>query len=140
MSTFHRNESGFSIVELLITLIIISMAFGAFMVAFTSIQGINKKALDINSANETAYSKLQEYENKTFATLPVTAPTGTLIEIEDFSSTLNTTLEKPRTAKVYVNTKSPTLKHVVVSIKFGNGADQRIVEFSTLIQKNGLGQ
>lgn len=140
MNAIYKNENGFSIVELLITLIIISVAFGAFMVAFTSIQGINKKAIDINSANETAFSKLQEYENKDFASITTTSPSGTLVEVEDFSSTLSSTLEKPRTAKVYINTKSPTLKHVVVSIKFGAGADQRIIEFATLIQKNGLGR
>ncbi len=140
MSKLIRNETGFSIVELLITLIIIAVAFGAFMVTFTSIQGINKKSIDINNATESAYTKLQEYENKSFSTLPTTSPSGTLVQVEDFSSSVPAGLEKPYTALVYVNTQSPTLKQVVVSIKFGSGSGQRVIEFGTLIQKNGLGR
>jgi prepilin-type N-terminal cleavage/methylation domain-containing protein len=140
MSKLDESEAGFSIVELLITLIVIGIAFGAFVVTFTSIQGINKKAIDVNNANESAYTKLEEYENKDFANIASTTPSGTLVEVEDFSSSLNTTLPKPRSAKVYINTKSPTLKHIVVSIKFGSGDSERVIEFASLIQKNGLGR
>jgi type II secretory pathway pseudopilin PulG len=114
MSKLIRNETGFSIVELLITLIIIAVAFGAFMVTFTSIQGINKKSIDINNATESAYTKLQEYENKSFSTLPTTSPSGTLVQVEDFSSSVPAGLEKPYTALVYVNTQSPTLKPILL--------------------------
>jgi len=140
MSTFRDDSSGFAIVELLITLIIIGVAFGAFSVTFTTIQNINKKALDINKANTLAYSKLQEYENQQFTSLANTAPTGTLQQVEDFSSTLPTSFQKPRTGKAYINTLSGTLKEVVVTVEFGSGDDKRIVQYATFIQKNGLGR
>lgn len=135
-----KNESGFSVVELLITLIIIGVAFGAFMVTFTSIQSINKKALDISKANTFAFAKLQEYENKSFTLIPATTPTGTLVMVEDFSSSLPTTLASPRVAKVFVNTSSSTLKQVVVSVTFGSGTNERQVEYANFIQANGLGR
>ena len=134
------DSSGFAVVELLITLIIIGVAFGAFMVTFTTIQNINKKALDINKANTQAFAKLQDYENQNFTSLPTTTPTGSLQEVEDFSSSLPTTFQKPRTGKVYVNTISPTLKQVVVSIEFGSGGDKRIIQYADFIQRNGLGR
>lgn len=135
----HR-ESGFSIVELLITLVVIGVAFGAFIVTYTSIQNISKKAIDISSANSLAFAKMQEYENKTFTSLPVTSPAGTLVEVEDFSSTLPTSFEKPRSAKVYINTMSGNLKHVVVTIRFGSGPSERKIEYGNFIQRNGLGR
>ena len=135
-----HSEGGFSVVELLITLIVIGVVFGAFTTTFTSIQNINKKALDVNSASVSAFSKLEEYENKNFTTLPTTTPGGTLVEVEDFSSTLNTTLEAPRVGKVYVNTISPTLRQVVVTVEYGSGPAKRVIQYATFIQRSGLGR
>lgn len=140
MSTVRNNNSGFAVVELLITLIIIGVAFGAFLVTFTTIQSINKKALDVSKANTLAFAKVQEYENKQYTALPNTTPTGTLQEVENFSSSLPTTLESPREGKVYINTISSTLKQVVVTIQFGSGGSQRVIQYGDFIQRNGLGR
>lgn len=140
MSEKTETDGGFAVVELLITLIIIGVTFGAFTIAFTSIQTINKKATDVIDANQIAFSKVQEYENKSFANLQNTTPTGTLVEVENFSSSLPTRLESPRVGKVYVNTVSPTLKQVVVTIEFGNGASTRRVQYGNFIQAQGIGR
>jgi type II secretory pathway pseudopilin PulG len=140
MRRIRDDECGIAIVELLITLIIIGVAFGAFMVTFTTIQSINKKAIDISRANALAFAKVEEYENKNFTSLPSTTPTGSLIEVEDFSASLPTTMEKPRVGKVYVNTVSGNLKQIVVDIKFGSGSSQRVIQYANFIQRNGLGR
>lgn len=134
------NQTGFSLVELLITMIVIGVLFGAFLVTFTSIQNINKKALDINTANTIAYAKVQEYENKNFSSLPNTTPTNTLVQVEDFSSSLPNSLEYPRVATVSINTMSTSLKQVIVNIQFGSGPSQRTIQYADFIQKNGLGR
>ncbi|MCW1908832.1 MAG: hypothetical protein KIH63_005855 [Candidatus Saccharibacteria bacterium] len=134
------EKDGFSVVELLITLIVIGVTFGAFVTSFASIQNIYKKAVDINTANAIAFAKLQDYENLNFNSLPATTPTGTLQQVEDFSASLPSTLEKPRTGIVYVNTVSGTLKQVVVDIKFGSGASQRQIQYANFIQKYGIGR
>ena len=140
MTGLKQDNNGFSIVELLITLIVIGVLFGAFLISFTSIQNINKKATDINVGNQLAFAKVQEYENKDFNTLPATNPQGSLQSVEDFSSSLPGTLESPRTGIVYINTVSPTLKQVVVNIQFGSGPSQRVIQYGNFIQKNGLGR
>lgn len=140
MKDVTTPEDGFSIVELLITLIVIGVAFGAFVVTYTSIQNISKKAVDISSANALAFAKVQEYENKTYNNLPSTTPTGTLVEVEDFSNSLPSSFQKPRSAKVYINSISANLKQVVVTIRFGSGPTERRIEYGNFIQKNGLGR
>ncbi len=140
MKRLRSSSGGFSIVELLITLIIIGVAFGSFMVAFTTIQNINKKALDIAKANTIAFAKMEEYENKTFNALPNTTPTGTLIEVENFSSSLPGSFQSPRSGKVYINTVSSSLKQVVVTVEFGSGPSKRTLQYANFIQKNGLGR
>jgi prepilin-type N-terminal cleavage/methylation domain-containing protein len=140
MNKLHQDTRGFSVVELLITLIVIGVVFGTFLTAFTSIQNINKKSLDLSAANTLAFAKVQEYENKNYTSLPTTSPAGTLVEVEDFSPTLPASFESPKTAKVYVNTVSPSLKQIVVTITFGSGATQRQIQYGNFIQKNGLGR
>jgi prepilin-type N-terminal cleavage/methylation domain-containing protein len=135
-----RDQSGFALVELLITLIVIGVAFGAFVTTFTAIQNINKKSIDINTANALAFAKIQDYENKNFNNITSTTPQGSLVQVEDFSNTLPTSLQTPRVGKVYINTVSPTLKQIVVDITFGSGGDQRHIQYANFIQKNGLGR
>lgn len=131
---------GFSVVELLITLVAVGILFMAFTTTFSGINNISKKGSDIAAASQIAYAKMEEYENLNYNNLPTTAPAGSLQEVEDFSSTLPTYLESPRTGKVYINTSSQTLKQVVVRVTFGTGNPQRFLEYSTFIQKNGLGR
>jgi prepilin-type N-terminal cleavage/methylation domain-containing protein len=135
-----ETEDGFSVVELLITLIIIGIFFSAFTLAFTSIQGINKKANDVIDANQIAFSKMQEYENKSFPSITTTVPTGSLVEIENFSGSLPTKLEAPRVGKVYINTISPTLKQVIITVEFGSGSAIRRVQYGNFIQAQGIGR
>jgi type II secretory pathway pseudopilin PulG len=140
MSVKNPRESGFAIVELLVTLIVIGIVFGAFIVTFTSIQNINKHALDISKANEFGFGKVQEYENMDFDDITATSPAGTLVEVEDFSSDLPGSLQTPRVGKVYVNTATPTLKQVVVSIEFGSGDTAKELQYADFIQKYGQGR
>ncbi|MCA9333014.1 type II secretion system protein [Candidatus Saccharibacteria bacterium] len=136
----NNDSDGFTIVELLITLIIIGTAFGAFMVSFTTIQNIHKKAIDIAEANSIAFAKVESYENTNYSSLPSTTPSGTLQEVEDFSSSLPTSFEAPRVGKVYINTVSDTLKHIVVTVEFGSGDSKRTVQYANFIQRNGIGR
>ena len=140
MRSLRKDAAGIAIVELLITLIVIGTAFGAFMVTFTTIQSINKKSIDISRANSIAFAKVEEYENKSYDAITVTSPSGSLVEVEDFSASLPGSMEAPREGKVYVNTVSDNLKQVVVDIKFGSGPGQRIIQYANFIQRNGLGR
>lgn len=140
MVRLRDNQSGFSIVELLITLIIIGTTFGAFVITYTTIQSINKKSLDISTANNLAFAKMQDYENRAFASLPNTSPAGSLQLVEDFSSSLPASLQSPRVGQVHINTVSGNLKQVVVNISFGSGSDIRYIQYADFIQSNGLGR
>lgn len=139
MSTIPKSEGGFTAIELVVMLVVLATAFASFAGAFGSIQTITKKAKDLNNANQVAFAKVQEYENKTFSGIPTTSPADTLQQVEDFSSSLPTSLQAPRTGIVYVNTSaSGTLKQVVVSIHYGSGSNARYIDYADFIQKNGL--
>ncbi|MDB5168930.1 MAG: hypothetical protein JWO41_286 [Candidatus Saccharibacteria bacterium] len=138
MSEIHMDDGGFTVVELIVMLVMLATLFTTFASSFSTIQQLNKMAKDLNSTNQLAFAKVQSYENTPFASLPSTSPSGTLVQVEDFSSTLPTTVPKPRTALVYVNSVSPTLKQIVVNIQYGSGNTQRTVQYADFIQRNGL--
>lgn len=135
-----QNNGGFTVVELLITLIVVGVVFVAFTTTFAGVENISKKGSDIATASAAAFSKLESYENLDFNSLPATSPNGTLKQVEDFSASLPSVLEAPRSGKVYINTQSTTLKQVDVQVTFGSGASQRFIEYDTFIQKNGVGR
>jgi len=135
-----KTAQGFTVIELLITLIVVGVVFLAFTTTYAGITNISKKGTDVATASQMAFAKLQEYENLDFNNLPPTAPIGSLQQVEDFSSSLPGVLEAPRTGIVYINTVSSTLKQVVVKVTFGSGASQRYIEYDTFIQKHGVGR
>ncbi len=135
-----KSGSGFATIELLVTLIVIGIVFSAFVTTFVAIQNINKKAGDVQTANALAFEKVQQYENTIYTSLTDTSPNGTLVEVEDFSTDLPQSLQPPRVGKVYINSVSPTLKHIVVSVKYGSTGSEQDIQYATFIQRNGLGQ
>ena len=140
MSINSYSDKGFAIVELLVTIVTIGIIFSAFMTTFTTIQNINKKASDVQKANSLVFEKTQVYENKSFSSRPVFTPYGTLNEVEDFSNQIPSTVHPPRSGKVYVSTISPTLKQVIVWLEYGQGNAKQTIQYSNLIQRNGVGR
>lgn len=139
MNKIKTAEEGFTVVELLVMLAVLVIIFTTFASSFSTIQTINKKASDVNIANQIAFAKVQEYENKPYSSLTNTTPQGSLVQVEDFTSSLPSTLQKPRSAIVYINTVSSSLKQVVVDVEYGDSTAQKhIVEYTDFIQKNGL--
>ena len=134
------SSQGFTVVELLITLVVIGVLFTSFTTTFAGLENISKKGNDVTLASTQAFSKLQTYENLNYTSLPATAPAGTLVEVEDFSGSLPTSLESPRVGKVYVNSSTSSMKQVLVRVTFGSGSSQRFIEYVTFIQKNGVGR
>ena len=134
------RSAGFATVELLVTIVVIGLVFGAFITTFTTIQNINKKASDMQQANAVAYEKTQEYENKLYTDIPVSSTAFTLEEIEDFSNEIPSTVHAPRSAKVYANSITPTIKQIIVWVEYNSGSQKQTIQYSNLIQRNGIGR
>lgn len=142
-----KNSLGFTVIELLITLIVVGVVFLSFTITYTGVQNITKKSTDIAVAGQIGFAKLQEYENLNFTTLqnaPYNTATGVLTKITtdsyNFTASLPSVLENPRSGEVWITTFSPTLKQVIVKVIFGSGPSQRYIEYDTFIQKSGVGR
>lgn len=134
-----NKQGGFTIIELLITLIVIGVVFTSFLTTFVTIKSINKHSTDVQTVNALAFEKIQQYEDKLYSSLPNTSPSGTLVEVEDFSSSIPASVPGSKTAKVYINTyPTGTLKQVVVRIDYGYSDSQKRIEYADLIQRDGI--
>ena len=133
------KQSGFSTVELLMTLLIAAAFLAIFYQLYITADSVATKSSHLTSANEVTYAKLQEYENKNFQS--ITTPGGTTpTQVEDFSASLPSSLPKPVTAVVNTAILTPTLKAVDVKTVYGSGGGQQIIEYTTYIQESGVGR
>lgn len=148
MATESQRDMGFSIVELVVTLAIAGTAVSIVMGIYSISNRLADRSYDLLTANEIAYSKLQQFENEPYSEIPVTttSDTGTVIDAtkyeEDFAATLPQTLPKPYDAKVFISNvgETTTLKYILVRLKYGEGGQQQIVEYGSLVQEGGLGR
>ncbi len=145
----YLTNRGFTIVEMIVTMMIMGVIIASFASAIVGIKVIFGRASSIASANTLAYAKLQEYENRTFASIPSTAITNpaTLTEQEDFTASLPASMPSPRSAKVFTSSQSTSLKLITVRIRFGTNVgnvnctgSERCVEYTSLVQQRGLGR
>lgn len=138
MRILNKSE-GFSIVELLLTITVLSVLIGTFTTLFVSIKSTNLRAKMVVEANSTAYAKLQEYENKQFSAIP-TGDSATNYEVENFTDQLPNSLHLPVNGYVYSESVSPTLKKVRVHVDYNGNSRQRDLDYTTYIQQSGAGR
>lgn len=135
-----EKTNGFTVVELMVTLIIAALYVTVFFQLFTLSDTVSNASFQLALADQTTYGKLQQYENRSFAAIPVLNG-STPTQVEDFSSQLPTTLPKPYIGQVLTAQITPTLKAVTVRTTYGpSGSSQRIIEFADYIQQSGLGR
>ena len=79
------GESGFTIVEVLLSLFVLSTVLTIGFQIVTLGNQMSTRAKVTLAANAIAFAKVQEYENKTFTNIN-TGVSGNNYEIEDFSS------------------------------------------------------
>ncbi len=134
------NQDGFSIIELMTTLAILSWVMLTIVTFMIQIDGILDKTERRLTAITTLYEKYQEYETKSFTSL-TQGTSQNNYEVEDFVDEMPADLREPRTAKVYIRDVTPTLKKLDVRISYKETKDKiRTINISTGIQESGVGR
>ncbi len=138
----NTEEKGFTIVEVLLSLFVLS---SVLMIGFQIVALGNQTSTRAKvslTANAAAFAKIQEYENKTFGNITNGLSTNSY-EVEDFSSQVISESEgaiKTATAKVYVQPISGSLKKVRVKIDYKVFSKMQFIEYATYIQIGGVGR
>jgi prepilin-type N-terminal cleavage/methylation domain-containing protein len=127
-----NNQSGFTMIELLIAIGVMGLAIPALAIALRNLTAINNRARDLSLANIIISNKAEQIRNSGFNSLNV----GTV----DFSSELPSELAKPRSASYTIAQPSAGIDEVTLSISYKDYNRTRTLTYKTIVSELGVGQ
>lgn len=127
------KESGFTIIELLVTISIMSLMIIGIVNLYILIESSQRRSYHLEIATRAGEAQIESLRNSQYGNLE----TDSTI---DFSDQLPTDLPEPRNGSVYVSEPEDGLKRVDISITYREGNGTKTVKQSSLIGIVGIGQ
>lgn len=128
-----KRSGGFTLVELMVTIIVIGIVFTGLSTLFITIQHAQVQTNYLNNATRAAQRQIESLRNDNYNNL---VPGQTI----DFSDELPSILPAGSTGTVVVSEPTPGLKRVDVTVRFTYGSATRDVELSSYIGVIGITQ
>lgn len=128
----NRNDSGFTLVELLVSITLIGIVVTAVTTLFTSIQSVQRRTAYMETATREAQRQMESLRNNNYNNL-------TAGQTIDFSNDLPDTLQNP-SGTVTVSEPDPGLKRVDIQVVYYEGDQQQQVNLSSLVGILGITQ
>ena len=125
--------SGFTIIELIVTIVITGLVTLAITSLFISTEKSQYSAMLLESATRAGEQQVEALRNNNYTTLE---PGQTI----DFTNDLPEILPTPRTGTVSVSQPVDGLRRVDVSITYNDRGETKDVVLSSLIGQIGIGQ
>ena len=126
------TNQGFTIVELVVTIVIMGIIIPAVAMALTNLTVVDYQARDLALANFTAQNKIETLRSAGYNSLAI----GT----QSFSNQLPTTMGSPKSASYIVSTPQTGVKQVDVSISYTEYKKTKSLTYRTYISELGVGQ
>lgn len=126
------NKSGFTIIELLITMAVFGLVIPGLVGLVTTNQRLNDRARDLSTINALVENKVEGLRSISF----VGVSNGTY----DFSSELPETIAVPRSATYVVSSVSSSLKQIDITITYADYGQTKSLEYRTYLGELGVGQ
>lgn len=127
-----RQSSGFTLVELLVTMIAAGILIGGLHTAYVAQTSTSARARDSVIANAYAEGKVEALRSKGF--LGLTNGTTTL------TSELPAELQSPKSGTMVISTQSTSVKRVVITVTYSDRGTARTYQYTTFIGELGVGQ
>lgn len=127
------DQKGFTIVELLVAILIIGIMTASISSLFISINSLQRKISQIDSATRAAQRQIEVLRNDNYGSL-------TAGETIDFTDQLPTSLPKDRSGVVTVSEPTSDLKRVDVTVTYSDSGKQEKIVLSSLIGVIGITQ
>lgn len=133
MFRLRKDQSGFTLVELTITILVLGFVMTSVISLFTNIQQAQTQTRYLETATYAAQSQIESMRNINYNNL---IPGKTI----DFTSQLPTILPQGSTGIVTVSEPSTGLRRVDVTVNYGYRGSTRTVSLSSLIGILGITQ
>jgi len=127
-----NRQNGFTIVELIVTIVIAGIIIPAVALALNNLTAINHRARDLAIANTVAQNKVETLRSIGYNSIA----TGTV----DFSSDLPSSMGAPKSASYTTSTPTTGEKQIDITISYTDYGVTRSLTFRTYISELGVGQ
>ena len=128
----RNGSSGFTIVELVVTIVIAGIIIPAVAIALQNLTSVEYQARDLALANMISQNKVESLRSIGFNSIN----TGTT----DFSSELPLSMGAPKSASYTVSTPQTGIKQIDLSVSYTEYKISRTIVFKTYISELGVGQ
>lgn len=129
----RNREAGFTLVELLVSIAVISIAGIGIAMLFYTVQYTQRQAVHRDTANRAAQRQIELLRNSSYNNLE----DGQTI---DFTADLPDILPGDKSGRVAVSEPSEGLKRVDVTVTYYDQGNKREVQMSSLIGVIGIAQ
>lgn len=138
----RQNQAGFTLVELVITLMVVATAFVLLSSAYATATRLADRNDDMLEVNAVAYEVLQRYENRLFDDLvgDETDEDDPSTTYTDFSDDIPTSVAGPTSGRIYIKSITPSLKYLFVRVNYSSSTGDQVLEYGTMAQRGGLGR
>jgi prepilin-type N-terminal cleavage/methylation domain-containing protein len=125
-------QKGFTVVELLVTVVIAGVIIPAVALALSNLSVVNKLARDQALANALVQNKTEFLRSKGYNALSLGTTT--------FTSELPTTIGTPSSATYTISSPSTGIKQINIDISFTEYRTTKTLSYRTYISELGVGQ
>jgi prepilin-type N-terminal cleavage/methylation domain-containing protein len=132
MRPLKINNNGFTIVELIVTIIVGSMLAGSTSMIVANQSRVSQLGRDVVISNSFAETRIESLRSAGFNNLT----NG----IADITAELPAELVQPRNASVEITDSSSGIKQVDLTITYNDQGEQRTFSYRTFIGELGVGQ
>ena len=132
MSAIQKKSGGFTIVELLVTMIIGGLLAGSVALFLSLHTHIAQRGRDVSVTNSFVENKVESLRSAGYLTL--------LNGTTDITNELPSELKKPRSASMVISDEDTAIKRVDISVTYSDQGTPRTYTYSTLVGELGVGQ
>lgn len=127
------NQKGFTIIELLVTIVVTGLIIAAVTTLFITIARTQRSAQLLETASRAGEQQIESLRNSSYNSLEADSTI-------DFSNDLPSNLPSPRSATARISEPADDVKRVDVTITYKDGSKTKKVQLSSLIGQLGIGQ
>jgi prepilin-type N-terminal cleavage/methylation domain-containing protein len=128
----RKNQKGFTIVELMVTVVVAGFIIPAVAIALTNLAVINKVARDQALANMIVQNKVETLRSAGYNSLN----DGTT----SFVAELPNIMGSPRSASYTISTPQTGIKQVNISLSYTEYHKTKNLAYKTYVSELGVGQ
>lgn len=132
MSGIQSKTKGFTIVELLVTMIVGGLLAGSVALFLGLHVHVAQRGRDVSVTNSFVENKVESLRSAGFLALT----NGTT----DITNEMPSELNRPRSASLEISDESAAIKRVDISVTYSDQGTPRTYTYSTFIGELGVGQ